>query len=142
MKDGILMSKYYGEDGTLRHHQVLILKHLIPEFLSNLHDKTNKHAGITKETQECRTKDYYPGQARKIRVENCPDCIANERIDTRQIRPKMISNTEVTLGPEDCLEVGILPNMPPSNGYKYILTLMDVSSRDLFAYPTQDMTAK
>ena len=144
IKDGVLMRKYYGEDGTITHHQILIPKHIVPELLSTLHGKTNKHPGITKMIQESRTKYYYPGLARKIRawVINCPDCIANKRIDTRQIRQKMLSNTEFTFGPEDCLEVDILPNLPPSNGYKHIITMMDVFSRYLFAYPTQDMTAR
>ena len=144
VKDGVLMRKYYGEDGTVTHHQILIPKHIVPELLSTLHGKMNKHPGITKMIQESRAKYYYPGLARKIRawVINCPDCIANKRIDTRQIRPKMLSNTEFTFGPEDCLEVDILPNLPASNGYKHIITMMDVFSRYLFAYPTQDMTAR
>ena len=144
VKDGVLMRKYYGEDGTVTHYQILIPKHIVPELLSTLHGKMNKHPGITKMIQESRAKYYYPGLARKIRawVINCPDCIANKRIDTRQIRPKMLSNTEFTFGPEDCLEVDILPNLPSSNGYKHIITMMDVFSRYLFAYPTQDMTAR
>ena len=46
--------------------------------------------------QECRAKYYFLGLARKIRawVTSCPDCIANKIIDTRQIRPKMLSNTD------------------------------------------------
>ena len=144
MKDGVLMRKYYGEDGSVTHNQIIIPKHLVPELLSTLHGKTNKHTGITKMIQECSAKYYFPGLARKIRawVTSCPDCIANKRIDTRQIRPKMLSNTEFTMGPEDCLEVDILPNLPSSNGYQHIITMMDVFSRYLFAYPTQDMTAK
>ena len=144
VKDGVLMRKYYGENGTVTHHQILIPKHIVPELLSTLHGKTNKHPAITKMIQESRTKYYYPGLARKIRawVINCPDCIANKRIDTRQIRPKMLSNTEFTFGSEDCLEVDILPNFPSSNGYRHIITMMDVFSRYLFAYPTQDMTAR
>ena len=126
------------------HNQIIIPKHLVPELLSTLHGKTNKHPGITKMIQECRAKYYFPGLARKIRawVTSCQDCIANKRIDTRQIRPKMLSNTEFTMGPEDCLEVDILPNLPSSNGYQHIITMMDVFSRYLFAYPTQDITAK
>ena len=54
----------------------------------------------------------------------------------------MLSNTEFTMGPENCLEVDILPNLPSSSGYQHIITMMDVFSRYLFAYPTQDMTAK
>ena len=140
MKDGVLLRKYYGEDGTITHNQVIIPKELLP----TLHGKTSKHPGITKTIQECRAKYYFPGLARKIRawVTNFPDCIANKRIDTRPIRPQMLSITEFTMGPEDCLEVDILPNIPSSSGYQHIITLMDVFSRYLFAYPTQDMTAK
>ena len=112
MKDGVLMRKYYGEDGTVTHNQIIIAKHLVPELLSTLLGKTNKHPGITKMIQECRAKSYFPGLARKNRawVTSCSDCIANKRIDTRQIRLNMPSNTEFTMGPEDCLEVDILPN--------------------------------
>ena len=46
------------------------------------------------------------------------------------------------MGPEDCLEVDILPTLPSSNDYEHIVTMMDVFSRYLFAYPTRDMTAK
>ena len=94
--------------------------------------------------QECKTKYYFPGLAPKIRawVTIWPDCIASKRIDTRQIRPKMLSNTEFTMGPEDCLEVDILPNLTSSNGFQHIITMMDVFSRYIFAYPTQDMTAR
>ena len=113
-KDGVLMRKYYGEDGSVTHNQVIIPKHLVPELLSfTLHGKTNKHPGITKMIQKCRAKYYFPGLAQKIRawVTSCPDCIANKRIDTRQIRPKMLRNTEFTMRPEDCSEVDILPNL-------------------------------
>ena len=144
MKDGVLMRKYYGEDRTVSHHQIITPKHINPELLSTLHGKTNKHPGFTKMIRECRSKYYYLGPARNIRawVTSCEDCIANKRINTRQIRPKMLSNTEFTMEPEDCLEVYILPNMPSSNGYKHIITMMYVFSRNLFAYLTQDMTAR
>ena len=52
MKDGVLMRKYYGEDGTITHNQIIIPKHLITELLSTLHGKTSKHPGITKMIQE------------------------------------------------------------------------------------------
>ena len=138
------MRKYYGEVGSVTHNQVLIPKHLVPELLSTLHGKTNKHPGITKMIQECRAKYYFPGIARKIRawVTNCPGCIANKRIDTRQIRPQMLSKTEFATGPDNCLEVDILPNLPSSSACQHIITMMDVFSRYFFAYPTQDMTAK
>ena len=38
----ILMRKYYGEDGTVTHHQRIKPKHILPELTSTLHAKTNK----------------------------------------------------------------------------------------------------
>ena len=46
------MREYYGEDGTVTHHQILISKHIVPEVLSTLHEKMNKHLGVTKMIQE------------------------------------------------------------------------------------------
>ena len=54
----------------------------------------------------------------------------------------MINNTEHVLGPEDILEIDILPNLPSSAGYQNIVTRIDVFSRYLFAYPTQNATAR
>ena len=144
MKDGVLMRKYYGEVGAVTHHQIIIPKHIISELLSTVHGKTIIQPGITKMIAESRAKYYFPGLARKLRawVTSCPDFIAYRRVDTRQIHPKMLSNTDSTMGPGDCLEVDILPYLPSSNGYQQIKTMMDVFSRYLFAYPTQDMTDK
>ena len=54
----------------------------------------------------------------------------------------MINNTEHVLIPEDILEIDILPNLPNSAGYQNIVTMIDVFSRYLFAYPPQNVTAK
>ena len=144
VKDGIHMRKYYGECGQVTHHQILIPEHLIAELLKAIHGQTEKHPGITKMIQECRSKYYYPGLAKRIKqwVTQCEECIKYKRINNNQIRPKMINNTEHVLGPEDILEIDILPNLPNSAGYQNIVTMIDVFSRYLFAYPTQDATAK
>ena len=138
------MRKYYGECGQVIHHQILIPEHLITELLKAIHGQMGKHPGITKMIQECRSKYYYPGLAKKIRqwVMQCEECIKYKRINNSQIRPKMINNTEHVLGPEDILEIDILPNLPNSAGYQNIVTMIDVFSRYLFAYPTQNVTAK
>ena len=144
VKDRILMRKYYGECGQTTHHQILIPEHLITELLTAIHGQMGKHSGITKMIQECRPKYYYPGLAKRIKqwVMQCEDCIKYKKINNSQIRPKMINNTEHVLGPEDILEIDILPNLPNSAGYQNIVTMIDVFSRYLFAYPTQNVTAK
>ena len=126
------------------HHQILIPEHLIAELLKAIHGQMGKHPRIIKMIQECRSKYYYPGLAKRIKqwVTQCEECIKYKRINNNQIRPKMINNTEHVLGPEDILEIDILPNLPNSAGYQNIVTMIDVFSRYLFAYPTQDTTAK
>ena len=120
--DGVLMLKYYGEDGRITHYQVIIPKHLVPDYYPHF---TARQTNTPNLIQESRTKYYYPRLARKISawVNSCPDCITNKRIYTRYIRPKLLSNTEFTMGPENCLEVDILQNLPSSNGYQYIITM-------------------
>ena len=144
VKDGILMRKYYGEFGQVTHHQILIPEHLITELLKAIHGQMGKHPGITKMIQECRSKYYYPGLAKRIKqwVQQCEDCIRYKRISNAQIKPKMINNTEHVPGPEDILEIDILPNLPNSAGYQNIVTMIDVFLRYLFAYPTQNATAR
>ena len=48
---------------------------------------------------------------------------------------------EWDLGPEDALQIDLLPNLPPSGGYENIITALDVFSRYLFAYPVTDASA-
>ena len=117
---------------------------MIPELLKAIHGQMGKHPGITKKIQECRSEYYYSGLAKRIRqrVRQCEDCIKYKRINSSQIRPKMINNTEHVLGPEDILQIDILPNLPNSAGYQSIVTMIVVFSRYLFAYPTQNSTSK
>ena len=138
VKDGILMRRYYGECGQVTHHQILIPEHLITELLKAIHGQMGKHPRITEMIQECRSKYYYTVLAKRIKqwVLQCEDCIKYKRINSSQIRPKVINNTEHVLGPEDILQIDILPNLPNSAGYQNIVTMIDVFSRSLFAYPT------
>ena len=101
VKNGILMQKYYGECGQVTHHQILIPEHLITELLKAIHGQMGKYPGITKMIQECRSKNYYPGLAKRIKqwVLKFEDCNNYKRISNNQIRPKMINNEEHVLGP-------------------------------------------
>ena len=138
------MRKYYGECGQVTYHQILIPEHLITELLKAIHGQMGKHPPITKMIQECRSKYYYLGLAKRFKqwVMQFKDCIKYKRINNSQIRPKTINNTEHVLGPEDILEIDILPNLPNCAGYQNIVTMIDVFSRCLFACSKQNVTSK
>ena len=49
--------------------------------------------------------------------------------------------TEGNLGPEDAMQIDLLPNLPPSGGYENVRTAINAFSRYLFAYPLTDASS-
>ena len=142
IQDEIITRQYYDETDNVNFNQVLLPKHLVTELLESLHGKANRHpsTGIAKMLQEIRSKYYYPGIAKFVRkwVNGCETCIKDERISNDLITPELLNQPEWTLGPEDAMQIDLLPNLPPSGGYENIITAIDVFSRYLFAYSVTD----
>ena len=143
IKQEVLTRKYYTDTGTVSHYQILLPIQLVDEFLQALHGHNSNHPGITKMIQEARQKYYYPCMAKYIKkwVSNCQTCIQTKRINNDLLRTELLNCPEWDLGPEDILQMDILPNLPTSGGYDHIITPIDVFSRYLFAYPVTRITA-
>ena len=75
------------------------------------------------------------------RIQGCDICIEDKRIPNSSITPELLNLPERDLGPEDSMQIDLLPKLPPSGGYENIITTMDVFSRYLFAYPVTDASA-
>ena len=56
----LLFRKYYGETGSVKCYQTLILKQLVDEILQNLLGEFGKSPGITKTIIAYRQKYQYP----------------------------------------------------------------------------------
>ena len=93
--------------------------------------------------EKIRQKYYYPGIAKIVKkwVQGCETCIKDKRIPNSSITPESLNLPEWDLGPEDAMQIDLLPNLLPSGGYENIITAMDVFSRYLFAYPVTDASA-
>ena len=143
IQNDVIIRQNYDETGNIKYNQLLLPKHLVNELLESLHGKANRHPGIAKMLQEIRCKYYYPGIAKLVRkwVNGCETCIKDKRINNELITPELVNLPEWTLGPEDAMQIDLLPNLPPSGGYENIITAMDVFSRYLFAYPVADASA-
>ena len=143
IKQNVLTRKYYTDTGTVSHYQILLPIQLLDEFLQALHGHNSNHTGITEMIQEARLKYYYPCIAKYIKkwVSNCQICIQTKRTNNDLLRTELFNCPERDLGPEDILQMDILPNLPPSGGYDHIITAIDVFSRYLFAYPVTRITA-
>ena len=143
IKQEVLTRKYYTDTGTTSHYQLLLPTQLLEELLRALHGHNSNHPGITKMIQEVRQKYYYPFIAKHIKkwVSNCQTFIQTKKINNDLLRTELPLCPEWDLGPEDILQMDILPNLPPSGGYDHIITAIDVFSRYLFAYPVARITA-
>ena len=141
--DEIITRQYFDETGSINNNQVLLPNYLVPELFESLHGKDHKHPGISKMLIEICQKNYYPGIAEivKKRVQGCEICIKDKRVPNFSITPELLNVPEWDLGPEDAMQIDLLPNLPPSGGYENIITAMDVFSRYLFAYPITDASA-
>ena len=144
IKDEILTRQYFDETGIVKYHQILLPQHLLQELLQTLHGTAHKHPGISKMLQEIRQRYYYPSMAKYVKkwVERCEQCARDKRVPNATITPEILLNLpERDLGPEDAMQIDLLPNLPPSGGYENVLTAIDVFSRYLFAYPLTDASA-
>ena len=136
LKDGLLYRQYYDHAGKVKFLQILLPEHLVDSFILAHHGQANQHPRIAKVKQQCREKYYYPGMAARIahHISRCTDCMQTKRTDKRSITPPMIDTSKLALGPEDALQMDIVPFDEPSGGYNAIVTAMDVYSRYLFTY--------
>ena len=144
LKDGLLFRKYFGETGSVKYYQIHIPKQLVKEVLRSLHGEFGKHPGIYKTIIAYREKYSFPKMAKLIRewVMSCDQCIRESRIDRSLTRLPLQNPNEHITAPEDAMQIGLVPELPPSGRYEIIVTAMDVFSRYLFAYPTSNQDAK
>ena len=144
LKDGLLFRKYFGETGSVKYYQIVILKQLVKEVLRNLHGEFGKHPGIYKTIIAYREKNYFLKMAQLIGEwsMSCEQCLRESRIDRSLTRPPLQNPSEHITAPEDAMQIDLVPELPPSGGYENIVTAMDVFSGFLFAYPTSNQDAK
>ena len=143
LKDKIVTRKYYDETGQIKYHQILLPRHLLKELLQAIHGTAHRHPGISKMLQKIRQKYFYPGMAKHVKkwVEGCETCARDKRVPNNTITPELLNLPEWDLGPEDAMQIDLLPNLPTSGGYQTVMTAIDVFSRYLFAYPLIEATA-
>ena len=118
IKDDILYRQYYNDIGQVSHLQVLLPGQLLKVLLQSLHGTACKHPGLAKMMQENRQKYYFPSIATYVRnwVRDCEICIQDKRINNTRITPELIHIPEWDLGPEDLMQIDLLPELPPSGG--------------------------
>ena len=132
-------------DGTrnVKYHQILLPQCIIQELLQSVNGTAHRHPGKSKMLQEIRLRYYYPSMAKHTKrwVEWCEQCAKEKQVLNAIITLELLNLPEWDLGPEDAMQIHLLPNLPPSGGYENVLTAIDVFSQYLFAYPLTDASA-
>ena len=143
LKDEIVARQYYDETGQVKYHQILLPKHLLKELLQAIHGTGHRHPGISKILQEIRQKYYYPGVAKHVKkwVGGCETCAKDKRVPNKVNTLELLNLPEWDLGPEDAMQIDLLPNLPTSGGHQTVMTAVDVFSRYFFAYLLIEATA-
>ena len=143
IKDDILYRQYYKDHNEVSHLQVLLPGQLLKTLLQSINGTAGKHPGFSKTTHEIRQKYHFPSIAAYVRnwVRGCEICIQDKRINNTRVTPEVFHIPDWDLGPEDIMQIDLLPELPPSGGYENIITAIDVFSRDAFAYPVSNPTA-
>ena len=73
---------------------------------------------------------------------SCEQCAKESRIGRSFTRPPLQNPNEHITVPEDAMQNGLVPELPPSGGYEKIVRASDVFSRSFFFYPTYKQDAK
>ena len=111
-------------------------------LLQSLHETAGKHPGISETMQEVPQKYYFSSISTYVRnwVRDCEICIQYKRINNTRITSELIHIPEWDFGPEDLMQINLLPELPPSGGYENIITAIEVFARYAFAYPVSNPT--
>ena len=75
-------------------------------------------------------------------IMSCKQCVKESRTNPRVTHPPLQNPTEYTTAPEDAMQIGLVPGLPPYSGYENIVTAMGVFSRYLFAFSTSNLEAE
>ena len=56
---------------------------------------------------------------------SCEQCNRESRIDRSITRPPLQNPNESIIAPEDAMQIDLVPELPPSGGYKNFVTVTD-----------------
>ena len=132
IKNDILVVKNMS-DGLIS-YKVVIPQHLYDQIIDTTHATTLKHVAVKK------TIAYLKGQAIMLEVDEmvrykiaqCREC-ATQKAYTNNLKAPMRSMPLEQ--PGHAFSADHVGPFPPSNGYKYILTIMDITSKHMALYP-------
>ena len=111
IKDDIFCRQNYNDLGLL---QVVLPGQTIKVLLQSLHRTAGKHPDISKKMPELQQKFRFPSIATYIKnwFRDCEICIQDTGLNNTRIASDLIHIPERDLGPEDLMQIDLLPKLP------------------------------
>ena len=116
---------------------------MLKEILYGIHNSlTGGHLGITRTIAEFRRRFYCPNYIEQIAsyIRNWSTCLQLELVQPSRLKPPLSELSSKTFFPGDIMQIDIQGAFP-SSPYKYVLTIIDVFSKYLFAVPLTTISA-
>ena len=138
VKNDILVVKNMS-DGLIS-YKVVIPQHLYDQIIDSTHATTLKHVGAAKTIAYLKGQAIMPGIDKMVRfrIAQCREC-ATQKAYTKNLKAPMRSMPLEQ--PGHSIAVDHVGPLPPSNGYKYILTITDITSKHLALFPQREVAA-
>ena len=131
----ILCGKCFDNTGKVVYQQAAVPKKWMKFIIWTLDDDIMQGHRVSKKIYDLRQKNYCPNLADKVQsfINSCQICIRSKRIAKDHLRPPRQKIYDPRNGPRDLLEFSLVGQLLPSNGYTYILIVVDLFSKYILA---------
>ena len=143
--NNVLYRSFFDGTGKIKCEQIVVPPETIHQIVQSLHNEPLQgHLGSSKMLHQLRKRYYSPNLSEIVLqyVSNCQDCIRSKPIRKTETTPPLQQIYDPCNGPEDVLEIYLVGDLPPSNGFTHVLTACDYFSRYLFAVPIRKPDTK
>ena len=140
--DGVLYLEATNFDTQDKEVRLVVPSSLRTPLIRMIHDgPTGGHTGITKTKDQVRRQAYWPGWTKAVEL-FVLSCVPCARYRNRKAPKQGRLQPMIASRPFETLSIDFTgPHPRSSNGYVYILTIVDHFSKFAFAYPMRNQEA-
>ena len=141
VRNGILYRRFYRNDGTVSHLQLILPRVLHNTFLKLVHEGAGGHFAVSRTQDQVQRRAYWPRWRQSVEyyIRRCLTCAQSQ--SRKPKRQGMLQSFEAN-GPADRYSIDLVGPYPRTKrGKKYILTVLDAYTRHLTTIALSEKSA-